>query len=625
MSASKADSGKIVGRLAGATLAAVLAFAPGAATLYAQEPLTIEPEIIDQGKSETMPAESVSEPMMLDAPQSLEPPEPLPEPAPGEGTPAAGNYGGDGSGQSIQVDILEALNVDSVGTMGLLDGGFGPTLWQGATMGDVLGLLDELPETTQSPALRAVQRRLLLSTAPPPEGAATPGDFVAARLDRLLAMGDYDGVARLLAVTPGRDRDIRFVRIEAGVDLLKGNYAQACGKANTGTRESADPFWQRLLVLCQALSGATAEAEFGLALMNETGSGDPVYERLLTGLLHEEPPVLEIAPASSPMHIAMLRLSKATLADDVITRTSPAALIEVAMSKHVERDRRFALARSLAENNALPPDTLRRLFESAAFDDAMLANPISAVENVGGFEGLALLYQASRAQQVDSARAEAIALAFERAREDGLFPVAAGAFLPVIRSIPARTDLAWFAEDAAKTLIMAGETAVATGWVSILRSAAVLDTEMAAALTRLTPLIHLSDLGQEALREREFAAWWSGIEAEPAGRRNAALVLSLMEGLQPGTTATLWPILGNRAGVRGGVGIDLALWHRLETSAGLGAPGLPVLLATILLGGDGFADADPLAFGHVLRQFTRLGLTDEARAIALEAAVAAGL
>jgi len=43
-----------------------------------------------------------------------------------------------------------------------------------------------------------------------------------------------------------------------------------------------------------------------------------------------------------------------------------------------------------------------------------------------------------------------------------------------------------------------------------------------------------------------------------------------------------------------------------------------------MLGGS-LADADPLVLGHVVQQFLRLDLADDARAGAVEAAVAAGL
>jgi len=608
---------------AGCTIAAALAFSVAAQEVDPDIPFAPQPTVVDEVPADTAPAGGLID-LSPPEPVTLEPPEALPSSGgSGAADVQSGTYGG-GSSESIQVDILEALDVDSVGALGLLDGGYGPTLWQGATMSEVLDLVEALPAHALSPAVKSMVRRLLMSTAPPPEGGTTPGDFVAARLDRLLAMGDYDGVERLLSVTPGRDRDLRFVAVEAGLELLKADYPKACGKATTGTRESTEDFWQQLLVLCQALSGARAEAEFGLTLMNDTGAADPIYTQLLRGLLDEAQPVLDTAPGATPLHIAMFRLARAGLAEDAVARTAPPALIAIATSSHIDDAVAFAIARSLAEGGALAPDRLRQLFEEAAFDADALASPISASESFSGLQGLALLYQASRAQQVDSARAEAVSLALARAQGDDVYAVTAGAFLPIIRSIPARTDLAWFAEDAARTLIMAGETAVATGWVSILRSAAVLDAEASEALVRLTPLIHLSGLGQAALLDREFGEWWATVEGDPAGLRRAALFLTLMEALEPGATNELWAVFGGRAGARGGIGVDLALWHRLEQAAAVGAPGRPILLASVMLGGS-YAEADPLVLAHIVRQFSRLELGGEARAIALEAAVAEGL
>ncbi|MEQ8666086.1 MAG: hypothetical protein RIC16_10190 [Rhodospirillales bacterium] len=613
--------------LVAALLTAFLS-APVSAQETSEEPESKFLRLFEEGEGAAGKAVPLGEPQSLDAPQTLEPPDTAVD---GTGTdPVTGIDSGQTS-DFIEVDILDALNVDSVGTLGELDGGLGPSLWNETDMPSAINLIEELPLPVASVVLGDLVQRLLLSSAEPPAGGDgyQPGDFVAIRLRTLSAIGDFDSVWRLLAVTPGHDRDLRFTRVEAETELLRGEYAKACGKATTGTRESSDAFWQRLLVMCQALAGSGPEAELGLTLLQDLGQSDATYERLVRALIDQASPTLDRLPPANPMQIAMFRTSKASLSDELVASgfadASPHVLALLADSDNVEGDTRAKMMDVLARSGTLSGRLMRRLFERSAFEPAQIDNPISSAEDIGGFSALALLYQASRTQEIDAARAEATSLAFERARNDGLYVATARAFLPIVRSIPARTDLAWFAEDAARALIMAGDTAVAIGWVSILRSAALLDTEASEALRRLTPLIHLAGLGQAPLLAEDFTRWWEIVANSPNGRADAALLLTLLEARKPGSSADLWQVMGGRAGSRGGFGADLAVWHRLAAAADTGAVGRTVLLAVHLIGGGGLIDADPLVVKHAVGALQRVGLADEAAALMLEAAVLNGL
>lgn len=598
------------------------------------EPLSDIIDLLEGGDEMTPEPLPLGEPQSLDAPQTLEPPEPGTENGTAEGAedPAESGTPLDQRDDSIQVDVLDALNVDSVGTLGELDGGLGPELWTETEMPAALRLIEEMPLPVSSVALRDLIHRMLLSSAEPPSGGGedyVPGDLVAARLRTMSAMGDYDGVWRLLAVTPGHDQDLRFTQVAAETELLRGEYAKACGKATTGTRESSAAFWQRLLVMCQALAGSGAEADLGLTLLQELGQSDAMYERLVRAIIDQSEPTLDRLPAADSMLIAMFRISKANLSEELVdagfANASPDVLALLADSENLPVSTRDAMMDVLARSGTLSGRLMRRLFERSSFEPSQIANPISAAEKIAGFSALSLLYQASRTQEIDAARAEATSLAFERARREGLFVATARAFLPVVRSIPARTDLAWFAEDAARVLIMAGDTAVATGWVSILRSASLLDADAAESLRRLTPLIHLAGLGQAPLLADEFRSWWELFANQPSSRENAALLLTLLDARAPGSSAELWEAIGGRAGIRGGIGADLGIWHRLSAAADAGALGRTVLLTVQLLGAGGLLDADPLVIKHAVRALQRAGLTEDADALLLEAAVLNGL
>ncbi len=68
-----------------------------------------------------------------------------------------------------------------------------------------------------------------------------------------------------------------------------------------------------------------------------------------------------------------------------------------------------------------------------------------------------------------------------------------------------------------------------------------------------------------------------------------------------------------------------ALWFRLEEAARGARKGETVLLSLLALGDGGPAQADPIVLRRVLRALGAVGLEASARALAVEAAVAAGL
>lgn len=574
-------------------------------------------------------------PLSLDAPQSLEPE----SAASGGISDAVPESSGNGSlfpvAGDIQINQLEAPDLDSIGNLGDTDGGFGVTAWQGLSVREAVALVDGLPRPIGFVTLRDLIARLLSSNAPPPESrsdAGLPaGGFTLKRLHALMALGAHDAARGLLNFVPGREDDQAFAQLGARLDLLEGAFLQVCGKAGIGERASSEVFWQRLLILCQALAGAQGEAELGLSLMQEIGHGDVVFEQLMAALMDQSPAELDRVIRSDALHIALFRLSESILGDRAVASfgdAPPDVQQALLVSPHLPADLRTTILMAMARSGALEPHLLRLFFEEQTFDEIQRASPISKANNLAGLEALALLYQASLAQQVDAARAEAVSQALLRARAEGLHAATAAAFLPVVKNIPPRTDLVWFADDAATVLIQAGELSLAQAWISLLRSASLLDSEVSMTLYRLAPLIHLSGLGQASTLVEDIKNWWA-IESDASGvsgsRKRAAMLFTLLDALDPGRSAPLWAVIGGRAGTRGGIGTDIGLWHRLSTAGQARNTGQAVLLAAHFIGQRPPGDADPLALQHVIRNLVAAGFPNEARALAIEVAVHGGL
>ena len=105
----------------------------------------------------------------------------------------------------------------------------------------------------------------------------------------------------------------------------------------------------------------------------------------------------------------------------------------------------------------------------------------------------------------------------------------------------------------------------------------------------------------------------------------ASQLYSLLEALGEPVPLALWEKLVDAPPRTTVVMPNPVLWHRLESATRSGRVGEVVLLSLVTLGEGGPRQANPLVLGRVLSSLRAIGLTGEARQIAVEAAVAAGL
>lgn len=532
-------------------------------------------------------------------------------------------------GSAVQVDSLEGVDPDSAGVLTPAEGGLPVDMWADTSRPMARKLLMRLPVAASSQAMRRLMRRLLLSVATAPVGEGEPGGLATLRVGLLANMGELTGVETLLAAVPTRQGQNSLERMEAEVRLLSGDHARACALAGgrMATEDAvSDVFWNKLFIFCQALAGQPEQAALGVALLRELGVDDDVFFALADALTSGVAPQIVSLPAPEPLHLAVARVAKADLPGDVIASNRPAVLRAIATSPNVPVTVRLEAAERAESAGALPADVLRQLYMSVDFKPTELASAVSIADKQRGPRSRALLYRAALAQTVPTARAEAVALALNLGREGGRFASTASAFVDILRDIPPTGDLVWFAADAVRALLVAGDSSAAEAWLDVLRQRAGFDAASAVQLRGLLPLLRLAeseasaDWSVENLRE-----WWETVKADETARDRAAVLYSLFAARGEQVPEYLWIPLLEGAERSPVVLPHPAVWHRLAGAADAGRVAETVALALIALGDGGAAQADPLILERVLGALYRIGLENDARALAVEAALAAGL
>ena len=195
--------------------------------------------------------------------------------------PDAGRAGGWASG-GIQVQDLKAPSVESVGVLDSRQGGLGPRMWEGTPATVVRALLPLLPAANGSHVMRDLARRLLLTAATAPEGAdaAAAGGgstLVEMRAERLMALGDTDGLAALAAVAPGAAAGPRLTRMAVEADLASGRVDKACAGAASALAAGHDGPLAMVQVYCTLAAGNTLQGNLALDLLRERKEADPAF------------------------------------------------------------------------------------------------------------------------------------------------------------------------------------------------------------------------------------------------------------------------------------------------------------------------------------------------------------
>jgi len=283
---------------------------------------------------------------------------------------------------------------------------------------------------------------------------------------------------------------------------------------------------------------------------------------------------------------------------------------------------------------ALDTDVLRQLYAGVTFTKETLDTALSQASAERTALNRALLYRKALVESIPTAKAEILAKVFKLSREGGLFQSTARVYHRILKGLPATQDLVWFAPEAARALLAAGDGAAAQIWFNVLRTTGIVDEKAAALRDQLAPLARLTgQMPDEEWSTIKLDGWWKAematseekpVDVEAAHAR-ATLLYNLMEALGDPVPARRWEALLGGPPQSSTVMPQSALWRTLNKAVEDVKRAETVLLSMLALGQAGPTQVNPIVLRKVVLSLRLVGLPEEARALALEAAVAAGL
>ncbi len=518
--------------------------------------------------------------------------------------------------------VIQPLTAPDPSSAGLLDdgnGGLGADMWQGSTRRQAAQALSVLPAPVPSPALRELQRRLLLTIAEVPSGEPQTPSLLGRRIAQLYELGDVDAAGQLAVPKPPLLKDTVFLQVPVDAALLQQDLMRACELIQQGLREDGAPYWQKAIVLCRYHAKDIAGGDLALTLWRDGGGDDAAFSALAAALRGDTKVKLDgLGDAVSPLHLATLRAAGRPVPKNWLEIAAPAVLAELAGYEKADADTRLAAAEAASRLGALPPARLAEAYGNVEITDAQRSALLAGKDQTP--RAAAALYQAAKNATEPKQRTDLLQRAFELGQaRDLLFPTAA-VLQPLAADLTPDESTAAAAPAMIRLNLAAGEVGLARLWYNTLLT---LTPKRGGMVAQAWPLLLIAGAETE-WQDSRFDAWLATMEKMPAAERNArvTLLLTLAEGAGIAVPAERWDaLLAPTAGTGTRSGAPPAIWRNLARAAQAQAKAETVALALALLGSHGTEMADAQTLVTALNALRGAGLGREAQQIALEAAL----
>ncbi len=563
--------------------------------------------------------------------------------------------------QGFTAAPLPEIGVESSGLLDAQAGGLGEDMWRGSSRARIESWLPQLPPESQSPAVRDLMRRLLLTAATAPARAvagqtvvgSARGGLLGLRAERLLTMGDREAAEALARSVGDRARDPLLAEVHVDALLLSGDNSAACRQARNSIRGTSSHYLQKTIVFCQALDGERDKALLGLELLQEqagsVSEGKQAAEDLFVTMIEmigegDKGTVSEAEALRrpTPLMVAMFgavgqslpsgtaeRADLGLLGAILEKRTPPVAGTGEAKPDRLTRIR--AAERGVAAGVVDPP-VLHTRYNDVVFEELDPARVLSERDSGYSPELRALIFQSLNKAADAGQQAQLLAMQLRLARKHGHYLLAVRSAEDHLAAIPPSPDMLWFAGEGARGMYALQRVGEGRAWFELLQRMVAPGSQGDRVATRLWPLVLLADNDAPGTPDPDrLRAWWeiqqNSFPRQEADRR-AALLFAIMDGFEAPLDGLDWqPLMADSRRAADAMP-DTAIWRTLAAASYDGRTGETVLGALAALdeaspGGE-LGRVNAMVLREALFALRRVGLEDEARAIAFDVALAAG-
>jgi hypothetical protein len=284
---------------------------------------------------------------------------------------------------------------------------------------------------------------------------------------------------------------------------------------------------------------------------------------------------------------------------------------------------RLAAAERAVLKGALDATSLAERYAALKFGQKELDSAISIAERDYSPRNRALLYQAAKQQTLPVAQATAIQKAWALAREAGTYRLSVGVYRSLLEALQPQAELIWFAPQAVRGLLLLDRHDQALAWALTARRFTK-EPEEQQSTALLWPMVGLAEGSAKGPGQDQWLAALNETDGGAASMK-AGFAYSLFEAMGEHVPQERWDALLRGTARASVLSADPAFLRAFREAASAGRRGETVLLAVLILGDGGLGNSDPGLVSEIVIGLRKVGLESEARQLAIEAALAAGL
>ena len=264
-------------------------------------------------------------------------------------------------------------------------------------------------------------------------------------------------------------------------------------------------------------------------------------------------------------------------------------------------------------------EQLRDLYLKFSFEPAELEAPLSDALEENSPRRRALLYRAATKQEVPTAVAEVIKVAFKLARPVGLYEMTLGLYAPFIDKLDASFALRWIGYEVSQAQFYLGKPCKAKNWRRYLENITANDPDARQVMRRFwlwEVLSGVSHIG--SIETGDVRKWVQTARADLLSRRKIQLTYAMLDALNVKLQAKDWGKVLDE--VRSDGVTDVL--KKLEKVAEEYQREETVKLAVDILGSRRLSQIPPIEVAAIITSLIKIGFADHARKFAVEVAVA---
>jgi hypothetical protein len=616
--------GHPIHRLLAATALALLPFAVLAQSPPAGGPMSLLPPVLDPASPAGQPPVAMPEvsapvaggPIELTPPGMIDPTPSISRPGGQPGALGTPLYGTDPRGAALPGAIeMAPLDPPAIAAMTdplplpvVPDGEvFGRTLWLNADKALVEQLVPRLPAPARSTAARDLTRRLLTAQMP---FSSLRGEIVR----RLAAAGEAQVLAALaqagFAALPIDSLDVVVDGLAALPDR-QGLCSAGLDRLDGDAGRQVDVL--RALALCRATNGDSAGAQIALDLAREQGGVPEGFGQLIAGLTGGQRPPAAAVDAADTLSLWAAEAQGIALTGDDYKAMVPLNLALLARSSGPLEDRLAAAERGEAIG-LVPAATLAELYSTGP-------TPTGAVAGLAPSLRRASLHRAVVEASGPAVRAQAVATLLSTGTGEELAGTLARVEAQAITDLAGQSLPPPIGAALARAALWAGDEAAALAQIMRLGQAASGRPAQAVALLWPYQAILAGSGGKPPpVGVDGFIEAASG---GATGARKLAVAAALLDGLNLPVPAKLAD--AGRAGHEGSAKVPEGISRQLEEMILSSRRGEAIAIVLVILGDRPLSAVGPAELNVAVTSLRRVGLEAQAKALAIEAALSAGL